>query len=140
MPHRPIEFQPKDTVRHKSSQSQTLSSTHHGNSGKNCTNRTSTLLLLPSESLTHISSFLDPSALFALAKANKQLYDHVKEDNTWRRAFVCQFLGISPESDLHDDKDGKTLMLRRQETSWKKEFVVRYNLRRYVISRSRIAA
>ncbi|OBZ74905.1 hypothetical protein A0H81_05165 [Grifola frondosa] len=61
---------------------------------------------------------------------NKQLYAHIKDDNTWRRAYVYQFLGITPESDLRDDADGRALMLRREESSWRKEFVLRFNLRR----------
>ncbi|TFK47122.1 hypothetical protein OE88DRAFT_1666411 [Heliocybe sulcata] len=87
----------------------------------------SILLEVPSETLTHVTSFLDPNSLFALAGTNKRLYDHVKDDNTWHRAFLCQFLGIGPENDPHD---GNSLMLRRAETSWRREFVSRYNLRR----------
>ncbi|CDO69933.1 hypothetical protein BN946_scf184836.g7 [Trametes cinnabarina] len=85
---------------------------------------------MPSESLTHITSFLDPPDLLALARTCKQLHAHVADDNTWRRAYVYQYLGITPESDLRDDAGDKTLMLRRKETSWRKEFVMRYNLRR----------
>lgn len=90
----------------------------------------SILLAFPSESLTHITCFLDPPALLALSRTNKYLNKHVEDDNTWHRAFVCCFLGISPEGDL---QDAKTLMLRRCEISWKKEFIIRYNLRRYKI-------
>ena len=136
MPHRPTESHQKDSPRHKSTKSHHFAFTNHGNSGKNGIVSESILLRIPSESLTHITSFLDPASLLALARVNKQLYDHVNEDNTWRRAFVCQFLGISPESDLRDDKARKLSMLRRQETTWKREFVRRYNLRRYVFENS----
>ncbi|CCL99834.1 uncharacterized protein FIBRA_01858 [Fibroporia radiculosa] len=84
---------------------------------------TSLLLRVPSESLTHITSFLNPPTLFVLSCTNKELYAHVKDDNTWRRAYVYQYLGISPESDLHNDADRKSLMLRREESTWRKEFV-----------------
>lgn len=90
----------------------------------------SILLDIPSESLTHITCFLEPSSLIALGRTNKYLNEHVANDNTWHRAFVYQFLGISPEGDLHD---AKSLMLRRHESSWRKEYVLRYNLRRCVI-------
>ena len=96
-----------------------------------------TLLGLPAESLTHITAYLDPTALFILSLVNRRLHEHVEDDNTWRRAYVYQFLGISPEGDIRDggSPDGaptKALMLRREESSWKREFVARWNLRRYV--------
>lgn len=84
------------------------------------------LLAIPSETLTHITSFLDPSSLFNLSATNKKLHDHISDDNTWYRAFLCQFLDIGPENDARDEK---SLMLRRTESSWKKEFVLRFNLR-----------
>lgn len=51
----------------------------------------------------------------------------------WHK-YVYQYLGITPESDLRDDTGDKTLMLRREESSWRREFVLRYNLRRYVMT------
>ena len=85
------------------------------------------LILVPSETLTAITSYLDPPSLFALAVVNIYLNGHVKDDNTWRRAFFYQFLGIGPENDL-DDK--KALLLKRTEGSWRNEFTVRYKLKR----------
>ncbi|TCD62793.1 hypothetical protein EIP91_006411, partial [Steccherinum ochraceum] len=102
-------------------------------------NRESTLFNIPAESLTHITSFLAPPALFALGRTNKQLHDHINDDNTWRRAYFCQFLGISPEDDLRDGAidGGRSLMVRRIESTWKREYVHRWNLRRrYERSRS----
>lgn len=130
MPNRPIEaHHRKDASRIKSLHSHLNNTAQHGiNNHDSCS-----LLRIPSESLTHITSFLDPPALFALSRANRQLYDHVKDDNTWRRAYAHQSLGISPESDFRDNNDDRALMLRREETTWRKEFVFRYNLRRYVI-------
>lgn len=96
----------------------------------------SNLLGIPAESLTHITSFLPPSSLFSLGRTSKQLHNHVKDDNTWRRAYFCQFLGISPEDDLRDGGElraNRALMVRRMETSWKREFVARWNLRRCVL-------
>lgn len=89
----------------------------------------SVLLALPSESLTHVTSFLDPHSLLALSRTNKQLYEHIKDDNTWHRAFVFQFLGIVPESNVNGIE---SLMLRRTESTWRKEYVFRWNLRRFV--------
>ena len=92
------------------------------------------------ESFTHITSFLDPPSLLALSRVNQRLNAHIADDNTWRRAFCCQFLGISPEDSIHENVDsvleasrGSALMLRREHASWKKEFVHRWNLRRYVM-------
>ncbi|KAG6816844.1 hypothetical protein H0H87_002493 [Tephrocybe sp. NHM501043] len=86
------------------------------------------LLDIPSETLTGITAYLDPPSLFSLARVHSRLAAHVKNDNTWHRAFVCQFLGISPESEIRDDV--KSLMLRRSEGTWRNEFIARYKLRR----------
>ena len=70
-----------------------------------------------------------------LARINKRLHEHVEDENTWRRAYVYQFLRISPEGDIYESPSptgvpGKALLLRREETSWKREFVRRWNLKR----------
>jgi len=132
MPSRPIEAHKKDTFRIKTSHPHPHHAAHYGLS-RPSPHIASTLLRIPSESLTHITAFLNPPALLALSRTNKQLHAHVNDDNTWCRAYACQFLGIAPESDLRDNSDDKTLLLRREESSWMKEFVLRYNLRRYVI-------
>ena len=95
------------------------------------------LLDLPSESLTHVTSFLDPHSLLALGQTNRKLHEHIEDENTWRRAYVYQFLGIPPEGDIYgssspDGTPGRALMLRREESSWRREFVHRWNLRRCV--------
>ncbi len=84
---------------------------------------------IPSENLTHITAYLDPHSLLSLSRVNTQLYAHVKEEHTWRTAFALNFLGIGPEGDLSDFK-GR--LLRRSEPSWRREYIVRYNLRRYL--------
>ena len=89
------------------------------------------LTLVPSETLTAITSYLDPPTLLALAVVNIYLNGHVKDDNTWRRAFFYQFLGIGPENDLDDNK---ALLLKRTEGSWRNEFTVRYKLKRFFFS------
>ncbi|KAH9964874.1 hypothetical protein BC827DRAFT_1185706 [Russula dissimulans] len=86
----------------------------------------SPLLLLPAESLTHITSFLDPVSLCSLAQTNRKLYEHVSDDNTWRRAFVCQFLGVSPENALND---ARPLTFRLTQKTWRSEFVRRHIIR-----------
>lgn len=110
--------------------SKNLSQKKQSQSNQNSTNQHGPFLLdIPSESLTHITSSLNPPSLLALSKVNSILYHHVKDDNTWHRAFVYQFLGIGPEHDLNDDK---SLLLRPAERSWRTEFISRYNLRRCV--------
>lgn len=88
------------------------------------------LLNVPSEILTGVTSYLDPPSLLSLARVHGRLNEHIKNDNTWHRAFVCQFLGIGPESEIHDNV--KSLMLKRSESTWRNEFILRYNLRRFV--------
>ena len=85
------------------------------------------LVEIPVETLTGITSYLDPSSLLAVAQVNKHLNQHVMDDNTWRRAFVCQFMAIDPETDVNE---GNPLLLRRTESSWRNEFIVRYRFRR----------
>lgn len=89
----------------------------------------SVLLALPSESLTHATSFLDPHSLLALSQVNKHLHNHVKDENTWHRAFVFQFLGIEPEGNVNGLE---SIMLRRTEGTWRKEYILRWSLRMYV--------
>lgn len=91
----------------------------------------SPLLAIPSESLTHVTAFLDPTSLFAVARTCKLLHEHVNDDDTWHKAFNCQFLGERP--DLEEDPSYEQgLLLRRTEESWKREFVYRWNLLRCV--------
>lgn len=89
------------------------------------------LLEVPSETLTGITSYLDPPSLLSLARVHARLNEHVKNDNTWHRAFVCQFLGIGPESEIHDNV--RSFMLKCSESTWKGEFMLRYKLRRSVL-------
>lgn len=98
--------------------------THHG-----FLQDASLLLGIPVESLIHITSFLSPPSLLALSRTNRRLYEHVKDDNTWYRAFINQFLYIGPENDF---KYEKILLLRKSESTWRKEFIMRHNLRRCV--------
>jgi hypothetical protein len=86
------------------------------------------LILIPVESLAHITSFLDPPGLVALSAVNKYLREHVQDDNTWQKAFFCQLLSIAPES---NPLKTSTLLLRRTETTWKNEFITRYKLKRH---------
>ncbi|KAK7677838.1 hypothetical protein QCA50_019150 [Cerrena zonata] len=140
MPSRPLEnTQNKDKHRAKTHHSHKHSNQHGRHRTKQPISQLSgesLLFSIPSESLTHITAFLAPPSLLALAQVNKRLHDHVADDNTWRRAYVYQFLGILPEDDLQHgnghpgNPSGRDMMLRRTEASWKREFVFRWNLRR----------
>src|SRR5258708_12268478 len=68
---------------------QSTQSTQHGQ-------HTSPLYLLPAESLTHITSFLDPVSLRSLAQTSQKLYEHFSDDNTWPRAFSFLLPRLSP--------------------------------------------
>ncbi|KAI0702768.1 hypothetical protein C8Q76DRAFT_755783 [Earliella scabrosa] len=132
MPSRPTEAPFRKDSRYKPARPHPNNTRQHGNLHglQHAASGTADVLLgIPSESLTHVTSFLAPPDLLALARTCKSLHAHVADDNTWRRAYVYQYLGITPESDLRDDGD-KTLLMRREESSWKKEFILRYNLRR----------
>lgn len=85
------------------------------------------ILFLPSETLTQIAASLDPKSLLALGQVNRQLRDHVSDDHTWGIAFKAQFLKLSPET---EPSQTDLLLLRRSETSWRKEFLNRWNLNR----------
>ena len=142
MHSRPLEnTQNKDKHRAKSHHSHKHSNQHgrHHHKQANPQQQGECLLFrVPPESLTHITAFLDPPSLLVLDQVNKRLHEHVTDDNTWRRAYVYQYLGILPEDDIQrgnghpDYTSGRDLMLRRTETSWKREFVFRWNLRRYL--------
>jgi len=84
------------------------------------------LLTIPEEVLAQITSHLDPPSLQTLALVNKHLYEHVKDDGTWHRALVQQFLGIDLESELNDSH--RRLLLRREARTWRREFIARFNL------------
>ncbi|KAF9463406.1 WD40-repeat-containing domain protein [Collybia nuda] len=124
MPSRQTQATHKDIEPLKPSKSNRGFSQQHGPHA----NRVSLLLDVPSETLTGITSYLEPPSLLSVGRVNNSLHEHIKNDNTWHRAFVCQFLGIGPECEINDNV--KCLMLRRSENSWRNEFCTRYRLRR----------
>ena len=82
---------------------------------------------LPSETLTHITSFLDPPSLRSLSLSCRKFQEHVNEDNTWHRAFFYQFFGLSPVDTL----DGfRPLTFRSTAKTWRLEFIRRNVIRR----------
>ncbi|KAF9028418.1 hypothetical protein BDZ89DRAFT_1160276 [Hymenopellis radicata] len=117
MPLRPIRDSRKDLSLQKSS----ASAIHPCNHG---------LDTLPSENLTHITSHLDPFDLYAFARVCSAFNAHVADEHTWRSAFLLNFFGIDSIEPESDKRTLKSLLLRRSESTWKKEYVVRYNLRR----------
>ncbi|CUA66767.1 WD repeat and FYVE domain-containing protein 3 [Rhizoctonia solani] len=95
----------------KSIEIDSLTSAQHG----------SHLLQLPSELLTHLTAYLDPIALTTLASVCRLFLSHINQDGTWRAAFLCHFLGISPGPNFITD-DARLVLLRRGENSWRAEF------------------
>ena len=88
------------------------------------------LLSLPTESITHITTYVDdPRSLVALARTNRLLRDHIAEDNTWYRAFAFHFWGLGPEEEPSYETN---IMLRKTENTWKKEYVKRFETLRCV--------
>ena len=92
----------------------------------------SRLLDTPQEVLTYCTSFLDPQSLLSLGKTCRRLREHVADDNVWRRAFAYHFFSLSPETGLDDSTHG--LMLRRNYKAWKREFISKHGLFRYVFT------
>jgi len=123
MPIRSIDTFRKDTLAAKPALINYYQDSHHG------IVQSTGLLDIPAESLTHITSFLSPPSLLALSRTNRRLNEHINDDNTWYRAFINQFIGIGPENDLENEK---ILLLRKSERTWRKEFIMRHNLRRFV--------
>lgn len=111
----------KDNLKAKPTLISSYQESHHG------IVQSTSLLDIPPESLTHITSFLSPPSLLALSRTNRRLNEHINDDNTWYRAFVNHFLGIGPENDLENER---ILLLRKSERTWRKEFIIRHNLRR----------
>ena len=102
---------------------------HRNRNSSSLPERRTPLLGVPGESLTHITSYLDVPALLNLSRVNKTLHEHINDDSTWYRALLCQFLGVSPESDL---QEVQSIVLRRTESTWKKELVYRHITSVYV--------
>ncbi|KDQ12153.1 hypothetical protein BOTBODRAFT_146867 [Botryobasidium botryosum FD-172 SS1] len=101
----------------------TFQPAHHGNE----------ITCMPSEIITHFTSFLSPHDLLALSLVSKSFRDHVRREDTWKAAFYLNFLAIGPEESEH----GRALQLRRTEDTWCKEYVFRHNLaRRWAKSRN----
>ncbi|KAG0699623.1 hypothetical protein DFH29DRAFT_936054 [Suillus ampliporus] len=121
MPTRFIDISRKENSIAKSTLIYSYQEPHHG------IVQSTSLLDIPTESLTHITSFLFPPSLLALSRTNRRLNEHINDDNTWYRAFINQFLEIGPESDLENER---ILLLRKSESTWRKEFIMRHNLRR----------
>lgn len=88
------------------------------------------LIDVPVEILNKITANLDPRALLAVSLVRKSLHEHVQDDNTWRHAFLAQYLSLSPEDHVEDSS--KYLMLRRTHPSWKLEYITHDELTRWV--------
>ncbi|KAG1853158.1 WD40-repeat-containing domain protein [Suillus subalutaceus] len=121
MPIRFIDTSRKDNLTAKPTSISSYQESHHG------IVQSTSLLDIPAESLTHITSFLSPPSLLALSRTNRRFNEHINDDNTWYRAFINHFLGIGPENDLDNER---ILLLRKSECTWRKEFIMRHNLRR----------
>ncbi|KAF9651975.1 hypothetical protein BDM02DRAFT_322142 [Thelephora ganbajun] len=128
MLNKPTKASRKSLDQNKHTKSATLQVAQHGALHRNrnflsLPDRGTHLLDVPGESLTHITSYLDVPALLNLSRVNRILREHVDKDSTWYRALLCQFLGVSPESDL---QRVQSLVLRRTEQTWKRELVYRH--------------
>jgi hypothetical protein len=87
------------------------------------------LFKIPSESIIHICCYLDPYNLYALSRTCQTLHSLIANDNTWRRAFAFQLLGIRPEESL---EGANAVLLRRSARTWKKELIQHDLMKRYI--------
>ena len=85
----------------------------------------SLLHALPCETLTNVTAWLDPPSLLALGLVDKYLKRIVDSDSIWHTAFLAHFLHVAPEE---WSMNGRMLLLRRVENSWKREYISRYKL------------
>ena len=123
MPKRPIEsYRKVPSYQHKSLHIAPYNHHQHGSP--------SLLLGLPQESLTHVTSYLPPPSLLALARTCRYLCGHIDDDNTWLRALLNQHLGINPEHELENES---ILLLKRTENTWRREFILRHDIRQCVV-------
>ena len=134
MLNKPSKVSRNTPIQNNRTKSITLQTAQHGGLHQNHNSsffpeRGTPLLGVPGESLTHITSYLDVPTLLSLSRVNKSLHEHVNNDSTWYRALLCQFLGVSPESDLCGVQG---ITLRRTESSWRKELVYRHITSVYV--------
>jgi len=90
----------------------------------------SLLHALPFETLTNVTAWLDPPSLLVLGLVDKYLKRYVDNDNVWQAAFLVHFLDVAPEEGT---TNARMLLLRRVETSWKREYISRYKLLQYVM-------
>lgn len=117
-------IQNTDLANQKPSKNQPIKQSQHG------TSNICILHGLPVETLTAVTSHLDPDSLDSLSLVNKRLHQHIKDETIWYRAFANHFLDVHPEDDLLNPE--KRLLLRRTESSWRREYVVHYRLMRCV--------
>jgi hypothetical protein len=126
MSYRPLHYSHSTPI----SQQQSEISALYRNHGQPRPQQPCPFLSIPKESITHVTSYLDPQSLLLLGQVNWSLYDHIKDDHTWRRAFAANCLGIAPDKDLETEQT-TALLFRRTESSWRKEYIVHYVLSEY---------
>lgn len=93
----------------------------------------SLLHALPFETLTNVTAWLDPPSLLALGLVDKYLKRYVDNDSTWQTAFLAHFFDVDPEE---WSINRRMVLLRRAESSWKREYISRYKLLQCVMSPS----
>ncbi|KAG8760192.1 hypothetical protein FRC14_003746 [Serendipita sp. 396] len=76
------------------------------------------------EILCHVTSYLDPRSLGTLSCVDQYLRSFMADDVVWKLAFYSGFLGIPPGQ---EQTSRRIFLLRRSETSYKNEYIGRYN-------------
>ncbi|KIM29195.1 hypothetical protein M408DRAFT_68296 [Serendipita vermifera MAFF 305830] len=85
--------------------------------------RRSVLERFPYETLTHITSYLQPPALASLSAVSSWFKEYLSDDVVWKLALFANILGIHPE---HQKHSSRAFLLRRTESTWKLEYIVRF--------------
>lgn len=123
--HQTVAKNRQSSAQHVSNQPQSLSSSALLRGGDGAT----VFQLLPYETLCHISSYLDPPSLASLAAVNRYLHEFLSDDVVWKLALFANILDIRPE---REHESPKAFLLRRLESTWKAEYITRYNSLLYV--------
>jgi hypothetical protein len=84
---------------------------------------------MPYETLSHVTSYLDPPALANLSGVSSYFKEYLSDDVVWKLALFANLLDIRPER----EKDSpRAFLLRRIESTWKAEYIERFRALTYV--------
>lgn len=84
---------------------------------------------MPYETLSHVTSYLDPPALANLSGVSSYFKEYLADDVVWKLALFANVLDIRPE---REKDSARAFLLRRIEFTWKAEYIQRFKALTYV--------